>query len=170
MIFWDSVPWFLPGVLLFMAVGIGASTRVAKALAVSRMMALMGTVSLGVILSATLSPLRVAIESGAISSGFCDLSRVGLVPLAELIAVTRNDTLVNVALFVPLGLVIGLVRRSGHKAALILVGVLLPFAIEITQLLVLPLARACESADVFDNLTGLALGLAAGLLVSRLQP
>lgn len=48
--------------------------------------------------------------------------------------------------------------------------VALPFVIEATQLLVPSLGRACESADVVDNLTGLVLGLAAGAVVARFAP
>jgi hypothetical protein len=39
-----------------------------------------------------------------------------------------------------------------------LVAVLSPFAIETAQLLLPVLGRGCQSADVFDNLTGLVLG------------
>lgn len=169
MSFSDSVPWFLPGILASVAISLVANGRVAATLAVPRAIATAGIVSLGIISSATLSPLRAAIESGATSSGSCDLSRVGLASLAELMAVSSNDTLLNVALFFPLGLVIGLAPRSGHKTALILACIPLPFLIETTQLLVPSLARACESADVFDNLTGLALGLAAGSILSGVR-
>ena len=48
---------------------------------------------------------------------------------------------------------------------------LLPFAIEFVQLAATPLGRACQGADVVDNMLGLALGLAAGwtcLWISRI--
>ena len=44
---------------------------------------------------------------------------------------------------------------------------MLPASIELIQLLVPPLGRECQSADVIDNLTGLVVGLAAGV-VARL--
>ena len=88
-------------------------------------------------------------------------------PLAELMAVSQNDSLLNVVLFVPLGVVVGLAPRTTRKAAFILAAGLLPFVIESTQLLVPALARACESADVFDNLTGLTLGLVTGSILRR---
>jgi hypothetical protein len=40
----------------------------------------------------------------------------------------------------------------------------LPFAIETTQMVVPVIERGCQSADVFDNLTGLAVGLAIGTI------
>jgi glycopeptide antibiotics resistance protein len=167
--FAESVPWFVPGLLVTIAVSLAVNGHLARALATSRTIATAAIVSLGVIVSATLTPYREAIESGATSSGSCDLSRVGLASLNELMAVSVNDTLLNVVLFVPLGLAIGLAPRSRHKAVLVLAAVALPFAIETTQLLVRSLARACESADLFDNLTGLTLGLAAGWFLARVR-
>lgn len=152
-----------------MSIGVGlvANRRLAAALTVSRAHATAGIWSLGMIVSATFSPLRQAIESGATSSGACDLSRVALVSFAELMAVSQNDSLLNVVLFVPLGVVVGLAPRTTGKAACIVAAALLPFVIESTQLLVPALARACESADVCDNSTGLALGLVAGSMLRR---
>jgi hypothetical protein len=46
--------------------------------------------------------------------------------------------------------------------------VALPFAIEGFQLVVTPLGRACQSADMVDNLTGLVLGLGAGWVAGTL--
>jgi glycopeptide antibiotics resistance protein len=165
--FIDSVPWFLPNFLVSIAISLGINQRVARALAVSRMIAMATIVSLGLILSATLSPLG-AFELNAIGSGSCDFKRVGLASPNELMAVSVNDALLNVVLFVPLGLAIGLARRSRRIVVLIVAGVALPFAIEATQLLAHSLARACESADVFDNLTGLLVGLVAGALLARI--
>jgi glycopeptide antibiotics resistance protein len=167
--FTESVPWFVPGLIVTVAISLAINGLVARALAMSRTIATAAIVSLGVIVSATLTPYSEAIESGATGSRSCDLSRVGLASLNELMAVSINDTLPNVVLFVPLGLAIGLVPRSRHKAVLVLAGVALPFAIETTQLLVPSLARACESADVFDNLTGLTIGLAAGWFLARVR-
>ncbi len=44
----------------------------------------------------------------------------------------------------------------------------LPFAIETIQLLLPVLDRACESADVVDNLTGLVIGLGGGVVAGWL--
>jgi len=65
---------------------------------------------------------------------------------------------------VPLGVVIGLLPCSRRKAALLVAAVALPFVVEGLQLVVTALDRACESADVADNLTGLVLGVALGSL------
>jgi glycopeptide antibiotics resistance protein len=137
-----TVPWFLPGL--------------AAALILST----------GIILSATLTPLRWAIDVGATGSGICDFSRVELAPLTQLLR--ADEASLNVLLFMPLGVVTGMLPRSRWKAAILGVAIALPFVIETIQLLLPVLDRACESADVFDNLTGLVVGLAGGAVALRL--
>jgi len=160
------LPWFLPGVAIWVGVALVAGGRVGRALGARRSIALALIVSLGIVLSATLTPLRGALDSGALGTGSCDLSRVGFAPLQELLRL--NDASLNVLLFVPLGVSIALLPRSRLTAVVVVGAIALPFAIEATQLLVPWLDRACESADVVDNLTGLAIGLAAGIVVRRL--
>jgi len=116
--------------------------------------------------AATLTPRWQALEFGALGSSSCDLSRVGPAPPDELVRPTEANG--NILMFIPLGVAIGLVPRSRRKAAIVAIAIGLPFAIETTQLLLPALDRACESADVVDNLTGLAIGLAGGLVAGRL--
>ena len=123
-------------------------------------------VTLGLILSATLTPSRAAIDLGAVGSRTCDLSRVGLITADELLQL--GDTSLNVLLFLPLGVVLGLVPRSRRKAVIVAGAVALPFAIEAAQALVPWLDRACQGADVVDNLTGLVSGLAIGAATGQL--
>ena len=119
------------------------------------------SVGFGMIVSATLTPLRGQLNF-AVVGGTCDLSRIGLAPLNELLHI--DDTSLNILLFIPLGIAIGLVEGPRRKAVLIVVAIAVPFVIETTQLLVPALERGCQSADVFDNLTGLAVGLGLGAL------
>jgi glycopeptide antibiotics resistance protein len=99
-------------------------------------------------------------------SAVCDLTRMGLASPADVLKF--YDAGMNILLFIPLGFALGLAPRSPRKAALVGGAIALPFAIEAMQLLVPRLDRACESADVFDNLTGLAIGLAGGVVAGRL--
>ena len=62
----------------------------------------------------------------------------------------------------PLGFTIGLVPGSRRRNVLAVVAVAAPFAIETAQLLLPILGRGCQSADVFDNLTGLVVGWIVG--------
>jgi glycopeptide antibiotics resistance protein len=161
-----TVPWFLPGVGVSVVLVLLLGKPIGRALGVGRNATAALIVSLGIILSATLTPLRPAIDFGATGSGVCDLSRVGLAPLGELLRF--HDAGLNVLMFIPLGVTIGLFPRSRRTAAFAAAAIALPFVIETIQLLLPVLDRACESADAFDNLTGLVVGLAGGAVAGRL--
>lgn len=121
--------------------------------------------ALGVVISATLTPGREALEAGAVGLGTCDLSRIGFPSPAELTSV--NETSLNVLLYVPLGGIVGIVA-SGYRGRTLAMGTFfLPVAIELLQVIALPLDRQCQSADMVDNVTGLALGLAAAVTIGR---
>ncbi len=52
-----------------------------------------------------------------------------------------------------------------RKVAVLLGAFALPIVIETVQLLATSLDRACQTSDISDNLTGLVIGLVAGVLV-----
>jgi hypothetical protein len=145
-----------------MLVGVVASRPLAHALGTSRSLAWAVVVALGIVLAATLTPVHDAPDLPWLGPLRCDLSRVGLPPWQDL--TTINDRSLNVLLFVPLGIALGLLPRSMRKLDLVLAAAVLPLAIEMAQLVLAPLNRTCQSADVFDNLVGLAIGLALGSL------
>ena len=155
--FFAAVPWFLPGLALWTAGAVIASPAVATALRVRRFLAFSVLVSLGFVLLATLTPTAVALSGTDVPYEWCNLERLTLPPLAELLSV--NDTVRNIALFVPLGLTIGFLPRSRRTALVITLAFALPFFIEMWQLVLSELGRGCQSADVIDN----ALGLMAGI-------
>jgi hypothetical protein len=156
----------LPGMAISAVVSLAASDRVGRALGARRGVAWLLVLSLGLILTGTLTPLPEECRSGLEVVGSCDFSRIGLAPLEVLLQV--NDTSLNVLMFVPLGAAIGLLPGSRRKAAIVIGAIALPFAVEATQALVPWLDRACEGADVVDNLTGLAIGLGGGVVAGRL--
>jgi glycopeptide antibiotics resistance protein len=156
-----DLPWLWPGIAIALVVSIVASGAVGRTLRVARPVAWLMVLSLGVILAATMTPQWEALAFGAQGSSSCDFSRIGLAPLRELLRF--DDTSLNVLMFVPLGATIGLLPRSRRTAAVVIAAIALPFAIETIQLLLPVLDRACESADVVDNLTGLVLGLGGGV-------
>jgi hypothetical protein len=155
-----DLPWFLPAFAISVAIAIAAGGWVGRALNLRRGVAVALIVSLGIVLAATLTPQWDALAFGTRGSGTCDLSRIGLASLDDLRG--KSDALGNILMFIPLGVMISLVPRSRRKAAIVVAAIALPFAIETTQVLLPVLDRACESADVIDNLTGLALGFAGG--------
>lgn len=155
-----GLPLFLPGLAVFALVATAGCRRLARALDARPAIAWMLVMSVGLILSATLTPQGAAF-AGATGSSTCDLTRMGPATLSEYL--TPGDTSGNVLLFIPLGVMIGLLPRSRGRAVLLVVAITLPFAVEATQLLLPALDRACESADVVDNLLGLAIGLALAM-------
>ena len=162
-----TVPGFLPVVVLWTVIAILVSGRLAGFLNTRRIVAFGLVMSVGLILGATLSPTRIALDAGIASNGQCDLSRLGFASLAELKA--NYDPIINIALFVPLGFALGLLPRTRRNIAIILGAFSFTVLIELTQLLVPDLGRGCESADMIDNTVGLAIGLAAGMVMAHVQ-
>jgi VanZ family protein len=155
------LPWLLPGAAVSLAVSLAFGGRVARALGTRRAVGSLLLLTFGIIVSATLTPLGGAFAPEAGVAGSCDFSRIGLPPLEAFREL--NDTSLNVMLFIPFGFAIALVPQSRRAFAVLLAAIAFPFLIEATQAIVTPLARGCESADVIDNLLGLALGVAAGV-------
>jgi hypothetical protein len=162
----SPLPWLLPGIALAGVVSVVASGWVGRWLGVRRTVAGGLILGLGMILAGTLTPKRSALDHGTVGPTMCDLTRMGLASSADVLKF--YDAGLNILLFIPLGFAIGLAPRSRRKVALVVGAVALPFAIETVQLVVPRLDRACESADVFDNLTGLAIGLAGGVVAGQL--
>jgi glycopeptide antibiotics resistance protein len=160
------LPWLLPGIAIALVVSIVASGAVGRTLRVRRPVGWVLVLSLGVILAATMTPQWEALAFGAQGSSSCDFSRIGLASLTDYLRF--GDTSGNVLMFVPLGAAIAFVPRSRRMAVVLIAAIVLPFAIEITQLLLPVLDRACESADVVDNLTGLAIGIGGGVVAAWL--
>ena len=158
--FLTNVPLFLPAVVLSVAVAMVLASGVARWLSTRPSIAFFGLVSFGVIIAATLTPGSEALMSGVASSGGCDMSRVGIIPLSDLTRVSEPS--LNILLFVPLGIALGLLPWTRRSMAVVAIAVLLPLAIELIQAVATDLGRGCESADVVDNLTGLLVGLVVG--------
>lgn len=162
----SNVPWLLPGLAISIALASAMSLRAGGWLGGSRTVTWMFMASAGTILSATLTPLRDVLESGAVGTGGCDVSRVGPAPLAQLVQV--NDVTLNILLFFPMGIAIGLIPTWRSRLVLIAVGAIGPFVIEAIQGLAPILGRGCEAADIFDNLTGLAIGVIVGAIAAAI--
>lgn len=158
-----TVPLFLPGLVLTALVGVLAARPLARAAGITPGHALLLVASIGLIVSATLTPVRDVLEDGAVSSGTCDLDRMGWAPLWMYLRPT--GAALNVLLFVPFGVALGLLPPDRPwRGAVLALGLLSPLLVEGTQLLARPLGRGCEAADIVDNLTGVVLGLVVGTL------
>lgn len=156
----NILPWLVPGLILSSIIGLVIGKRVGRALRAHPAVGWALVLSFGLIVAATLTPLRGGLELDAPAIGTCDLSRVGIAPLQLLLRL--SDQSLNVLLFLPLGISIGLVPGSRRQRALVALAVVSPVVIEMAQLLLPILGRGCQSGDVFDNLTGLLVGLVVG--------
>jgi hypothetical protein len=160
-------PGLVPGIALSLILGFALCVPVARALGMASLNAWLLLFGFGLVIGATLTPSLQAITDGAIGTGTCDLSRVTLPSLDEVLAF--GDIGLNVLLFVPLGLAVGFLPRRSHQPELIVLAAALPFVVEGTQLVITQLDRACESGDVVDDLVGLAIGLVVGLVAGGLM-
>lgn len=157
---------FGPGVIVSVVVSLATGGWAGRRLGVGRLHGTALVLSLGVILSATVTPSHDALVHGAVGSGACDLSRIGPASLGEL--VWPSETLLNILLFVPLGVAIGLCPWARPTFVVAASAFVLPFAIELIQMIALQFGRECQSADIFDNLTGLTLGIVAAIAARRI--
>jgi hypothetical protein len=161
-----ALPWFLPGLVLSAVIGLPLSGPVAGMLRTRRSIAYLLIVSLAAILAATIPPGADGFDRIADGIGTCHLHPLGLATRHAYLGV--SEVSLNVLLFIPLGLGLGLLPRTRRTALLVAAAFGLPVAIEAAQLLVPQLGRSCESRDVIDNLLGLVIGLVAGALAVAL--
>lgn len=160
-----GLPLFIPSTLVVAVVAAVASGSVARVIGARRAVGALLILSVGVVLAATLTPQGNALATGGLGFGSCNLER--LRPAGPWTYLALGEALGNVLLFVPLGVSVALLPASRSKTWLLAGAIALPFVVEGIQLLVVVLNRACESADVIDNLLGLTLGLSIGWAVNR---
>jgi glycopeptide antibiotics resistance protein len=165
--FVENVPLFLPAFLVAVVAAVVLTPTVAPMLASRRRTTFLLILSIGLIGTATLTPLQSALEGLVTYPGTCDLRRFGL---SDLIfgGQRLNDARLNVLLFIPLGVAIGLLHPLRRKLVLFAIAALSPIVIELMQLLAVKLGRGCQLADVVDNLIGLAIGFLLGVVGSRM--
>jgi len=163
--FFGLVPLSALAVAITLVIAIVLSSRLAAWLQTRRSVAALVVLGFGLVISATVMPTAAALD-GISSDGVCDTSRVGFASMAELTSV--NESSLNVLLFVPLGIAVGLLPWSRAAAATAAAAFSLTFIVEAIQLLLPVLGRGCQTADLVDNLMGLAIGFAVGLLARPL--
>lgn len=158
-------PTMLPAAVVALVLATALCTAVARRLGTRRSVAWLLVASVGAILALTIAPSRIALDGGPTLPMHCDFSRFGPAPLASYLVF--DDPIVNVLIFVPLGLAIAWLPPRPRRILLV-AALLFPVAIETTQALVATMGRACESGDVFDNDFGLVFGLVIGLVLARI--
>ena len=126
----------------------------------------------GAVLAVTLTPVAGpgpwAWRTGVPGQPVCDLASFAVPGLHQLLLL--DQTSLNVALLVPLGVACALLPRRSQVVVAAAFGALLPSAVETAQGVVTSLHRVCSGADLADNLTGFAVGLVVGLVLRPLIP
>ena len=161
-----DLPWLLPGIAVAAVVAATLAGRLGRALGAHPVVGAGTIFGFGLVLAATLTPLDASVAPVAHVPLTCDLSR--FLPASPTVLLRGREAAQNVLLLMPLGLSIGAGPRTRRMALVLCVAVALPFFVEGVQFLITPLHRACESADVADNLTGLACGLVLGTVLRAL--
>ncbi len=155
----DATPWFWPGLAVAVAVSLAIAGRVGRVVRSGPFLGFVVSLSIGGILVLTLTPHVPGFDG---SFADCDLHLAGVLSLGQMLG--QNLRSLNVDMFVPLGVAIGLLRWSRVKVFAICAAVALPFVVEGLQAGLPFLGRSCTATDVLDNLVGLLIGLAAGSL------
>jgi hypothetical protein len=154
-------PLLIPGVAIAFIVGVALAQPMAARTGLSPFLAGMLVFAVGAIVAITLTPGSGA---GFFGRSWCG----GLRPpprLGELLSISSEHGL-NIALFVPLGVLIGLIPRPRPFVVAALAAGAMPIVIEWIQYSVPRLDRICQTWDALENLMGLVIGLGIGVAVS----
>ena len=162
---WEAVPWAIPLVAasVVVALVVGMSLQRTRGRSAWLIAALM--VSAALVVALTLTP-NAGIEESSLVDPRSDSGPWGYLRQPEYWLHLDSRTL-NVALFIPLGLTLGLLARGAARWAILVFGLALPWIVEGLQS-VLPFDRDPQSIDLADNTTGFVVGYAAGLLIMSL--
>ena len=119
------------------------------------------TIGASIALATALMVTLVPSEFGEEKIIHCVISMPNTLGLFDLPAITQES--LNSLLLLPLGLFSVLAARQARVAVLVVV--ITPIFIELTQALIPALDRVCSSQDVVNNITGGLLGVALGALL-----
>jgi VanZ like protein len=156
-----NAPLLVPGVAIAVIVGVWLAPAVATRTGLSPLLAGALVFTVGAIVAITLTP-----GSGPGSFGRSVCGDLFPAPrLWQLVSLSSEHGL-NVVLFVPLGVLIGLIPRVRPLAMVALGAVAMPIVIEWIQYSVPRLDRICQTWDALENLIGLAIGLGLGLTIA----
>ena len=156
----NDMPLLGPAAVVALAVAVGLAVPVGRWLRAPAPLAFLLLASAGAVVAATLTPTVAQPWSTGCQTGALALPR-----LAQLRYL--NETSLNVALFVPLGLACGLLPGRWRAATACLVATAVPAGIELAQAELTWLNRVCATADIVANLTGLTVGVTVAVVLIR---
>ena len=159
---WEAVPWAIPLVAASAVVAVVLALMLQRTRGASAWLVAALMVSIGLVVALTLTP-NAGVEESSLVDPRSDRGPWGYLRQPEYWLHLDSRTL-NVALFIPLGLTLGLLARGAARWVILAFGLALPWLVEGLQS-VLPFDRDPQSIDLADNSTGFVVGYAAGLLV-----
>ena len=159
--FLDSTPWLWPALAIAVAVSLATFRPLARRLHAPRPVTFLLVLGLGGILGLTLTPGAEAFSPFTYQDCLVEFVR----PIGFGRVLNLGERGLNVLLFIPFGVAVGALPWSRAKGGLLVGSLALPFVVEGIQYLVPAFARSCSTVDVVDNLTGLVIGVAIGIVV-----
>ena len=161
----EAVPWAIPLVAASSVAAVVVALVLQKTRGAGAWLVAALIVSGALVVALTLTPNAGIEESSFVDPRF-DRGPWGYLRQPEYWLHLDSRTL-NVALFLPLGLTLGLLARGAARWAILAFGFALPWIVEGLQA-VLPFDRDPQSIDLADNTTGFLVGYLIGLLVVRI--
>lgn len=163
---WQAVPWAIPLVATSAVVALITALVLQKTRRAGAWLVAALIVSAALVVGITLTP-NAGIEDGSLVDPRFDRGPWGYLRQPEYWLYLDSRTL-NVALFIPLGLTIGLLARGRSRWIALAVGLMLPWIIEGLQS-ALPFNRDSQAIDLADNTTGFLIGFASGLIITTVS-
>jgi hypothetical protein len=153
-------PLLVPGVAIALIVGVALAPWASARTGLSPLLAGMLVFAFGAIVAITLTPGSGEFFGRSWCGGLRPPPRLG-----QLVSISSEHGL-NVLLFVPLGILIGLIPRARPFAIAAVIAGSMPIVIEWIQYSVPRLDRICQTWDALENLMGLILGLVVGVALA----
>lgn len=160
---WEAVPWAIPLVVASVLAALVVALLLRKTRGASAWLVAALIVSVALVVALTLTPNAGIEESSLVDPRF-DRGPWGYLRQPEYWLHLDSRTL-NVALFLPLGLTLGLLARGTARWAILAFGLALPWIVEGMQS-ALPFDRDPQAIDLADNTTGFVVGYTAGLIIA----
>ena len=163
---WAAAPWAIPLVAASSVAAVVVALVLQKTRGAGAWLVAALIVSGALVVALTLTP-NAGIEDSYFVDPRFDRGPWGYLRQPEYWLHLDSRTL-NVALFIPLGLTLGLLARGAARWVILGLGLVLPWLVEGLQAM-LPFNRDSQAIDLADNTTGFLIGFAWGLIIAMVS-
>lgn len=154
----EMTPWARGGLVIAVVLGLVFAYPVAQLLRSN-------PVVVGLLITVLLAVLVFTLTPHPRVYGSADVCLMTLTRPSRADLVEPTDISLNLLLFLPVGVLVMLLRPLAVMIGFILFALLLPVIIEYTQYAIGRLGRTCSLYDIATNELGLIIGLAIGVVV-----